>query len=420
MTSIACLLALLAGAAQAHEPEWVEVRFHRVHLRNGNFIDGQMLKDTPAAVTLTLKGGEMLIRRDSIDRVEFVKMRTINEKPPVLEAPRRGGPVTEPTAKDTPGDPKPPRLGTAAGPKVEELLERLRRSSEERAAAVVDELIALGEDGALYILSRLETLNPQIRGHAFEVLAAVKAESLAKPLIELLGNKEASIRAGAVYAIGAGNRTAESTQHIRPLLRDREPRVRVAALSALQALDDPAWLGSIGELCSDPDKGVRARALTAVDALGRKHQKSEEVQRILMDSLARSSGAARAELVGAVGNLGRADIWKEIVPYMNDGEPQVRAAAVLSLTNLGVREAVPEILARFSAEGDRWPRAFLANAAQRFRLTQAIEPMIGWLSSDEPELVKAVAAALQGLTAENFGTDREKWRSWWETRKSKP
>jgi len=69
-------LPLAASAQQEAGSPWIETRFHRVHLRNGNTIDGQLVNEGKSAVVLKLKAGEMQIRKDMIDRVEMVRMRS--------------------------------------------------------------------------------------------------------------------------------------------------------------------------------------------------------------------------------------------------------------------------------------------------------------------------------------------------------
>src|SRR5207249_5339036 len=95
-------LAGVAGAQQQGE-DWVDQRFHRVYLTNGNVIDGQLIKETPQGATLTLKSGNITIRKDMIERIELIKMRSLNEKPPVL--PKVAAASAEPPATLT--DPKP-------------------------------------------------------------------------------------------------------------------------------------------------------------------------------------------------------------------------------------------------------------------------------------------------------------------------
>jgi len=63
------LLACTAPCLVAQEITWVETRFHRVHLQNGNFIDGHVLQVTNSDVLLKLPVGEMMIRKDTVDRI---------------------------------------------------------------------------------------------------------------------------------------------------------------------------------------------------------------------------------------------------------------------------------------------------------------------------------------------------------------
>jgi HEAT repeat protein len=117
--------------------------------------------------------------------------------------------------------------------------------------------------------------------------------------------------------------------------------------------------------------------------------------------------------------MGRAESWKVLVPYLNDAEAGVRATTVVGLTNLGVREGIVEIVKRMSQETDRAARAYMAAAAQRFKMREAIEPLIAWISPDEPELSQAAAVALQTITGQSLGSDREKWSQWWEKNRGK-
>src|SRR6185436_5678046 len=91
--NLLCLAVPLLAASpllQSFQDSDVDgLRFHRVHLTNGNFIDGQLVKETAASVLLRLRSGEMTIRRDMIDRVEFVKMRDRNQVPIPTKLPKK-------------------------------------------------------------------------------------------------------------------------------------------------------------------------------------------------------------------------------------------------------------------------------------------------------------------------------------------
>src|SRR5687768_4428544 len=90
-TTLAVLVGIMAGSAgsavaQDRPPEIIVsyIRFHRVHLRNGNVIDGDLIGLTDREAVLKLSVGHIAIRRTQIEKIEFVKMRSITEKAPVV------------------------------------------------------------------------------------------------------------------------------------------------------------------------------------------------------------------------------------------------------------------------------------------------------------------------------------------------
>src|SRR5436190_24328669 len=90
---------LLPGFLGAQDTDG-DLRFYRVHLRNGNVIDGELVKETANEVLLRLKVGEMTIRRDQIEKVEFVKMKSQDTKAIYRPDPRKE-PVKEPPKEAT-------------------------------------------------------------------------------------------------------------------------------------------------------------------------------------------------------------------------------------------------------------------------------------------------------------------------------
>src|SRR3954468_16355441 len=81
IVAVILFLAVAAAPAAAQDYTWVENRFHRVHLVNGNFIDGQVTSVDKDEVVLRLPVGEMAIRKSTVDRIELEKMRSLLEKP---------------------------------------------------------------------------------------------------------------------------------------------------------------------------------------------------------------------------------------------------------------------------------------------------------------------------------------------------
>src|SRR6185295_15607172 len=84
LAAAACLALPLGLVAQ----DWIEVRFDRVHLKNGNFIDGRIIARNDLSVTMQIVGGEITFKYGTIDRIEVVKMKDIKQKEVLIEKPK--------------------------------------------------------------------------------------------------------------------------------------------------------------------------------------------------------------------------------------------------------------------------------------------------------------------------------------------
>src|SRR5579863_5052333 len=94
-TTMAVGAILLAAGATLHAQQdgvWVETNFNRVHLRNGAYIDGHLLSETPHSIAMNIVSGEMNIRKDMIERddrgrlrIEMIKMRSYKELPKLAD-----------------------------------------------------------------------------------------------------------------------------------------------------------------------------------------------------------------------------------------------------------------------------------------------------------------------------------------------
>ncbi len=413
MISAAGLLFL----SLAPQSDWTESKFHRVHLRNGNFIDGQLLKDLPSEVLLKIDTGEMVIRRDQINRIEFIKMRSVNERP-VVKTPVKN-PVTTPgkTAEPTPlPDVKsPPDIQR----KVNDVLMKYKADKNpEKGALPTEELAALGEEAAVYLATILPKLDVALQQPAALALGTLKSPKAALVLAEQTRHQNPDVRLNAVQAIGSMG-DDEKTRHLRPLLRDPDPAVRRLVINLVSSLEDRDWFDAISELCGDPVKEVRNPALSMASNLATKHDLKENFIRILVGNLGATVAGVRADSASTLGGVGKADHWTSLAPLLRDSDAGVRAATALALSNIGAVAAGPDIVAQLSLERDHWTRIYLAGACQRMKLNAAIDPLITWLSDSDTEIRSAAGVSLQGITGERFGTDLEKWQAWFERSKSK-
>src|SRR6185295_10345410 len=149
------LLALPLFCQSFQDSDTGDLRFTRVHLRNGNFVDGQLLKDTATEVLLRLRVGEMGIRRDQIDRVELVKMKSINSAAIIRPDPKNT------TTTTTANDPKGKAVETNTPEQIKKRVDMILFKFKNAPGATDDrelpvgELQALGEEAAIYLASRV-------------------------------------------------------------------------------------------------------------------------------------------------------------------------------------------------------------------------------------------------------------------------
>jgi HEAT repeat protein len=432
------LLGVLPRAAPAQDVEWVDIRFHRVYLNNGYFIDGTLVKQTPAGVTLKLKAGEMTIKMDMIEKVEYMKIRSINEKPKT-EGLRRTPPPPRTQSNVNPPLPEnpPPRLDVSANrasrlrrpeelftpnpatkKKVDDILAEMDKANVEQKDQVSRRLLEVGPETAPYLASLLEQTNAEQGPFLIQTLHQLKDPQAIPVLTKLLQSVNPSIR-GQVGSIIAETQPSGALALIQPLLKDEDSAVRAATVTTLQSLGDADSISAIARLCGDPDREVRTRAIGAVFDLSRKNPSSDDASSIFERALGETSGRARDDLLLAVGRSGNPRLWTTVTSYLSDNEPSTRAAAATALSNLGAPEANSAVVARISQEQESVPKVALAAAAQKLGLKEAVPSLIYWLGDSDPNVPAAAQRALQALTGTNYGTDRAGWEAWWEKNKPK-
>jgi HEAT repeat protein len=400
-----------------------ETRFHRVHLTNGNFVDGQLIKDTPGLVLLRIRSGEMGIRRDQIERVEFVKMRDRWQPPdrtPVRPPPTG---VKTPTDPNPPTDPKNPKNPIAdktpaeIRKRIDMIVWKLRTTPGIEKSFNVEELKALGDEGAMYLASRTADVEVGLQPALSAALINLKNPKVVPIMEEFLSHESAKVRTVAVAVIALLADEATKIKDLRPLLRDPDGSVRGTVIGMLTNVNEPEWIDAMADLCADKIRDVRTQALTTISKLALKHGQQEKAIRYLVSNLRDSDDGVRCDNASTIGGLGRPDAWSHLTPVLADPEPKVRAAVAQALFQLGSAEAGPDIVAQMARERDRWTRTYLAQCAQRMKLTAAIEHLIEWLGDPEDDIKKISERVLQALTGQNLGTDKAAWLDWYQKSK---
>ena len=389
-----------------------ETTFHRIYLRNGNFVDGKLVSDKPNEVTVLLKAGEMLIRRDQIERVELMKMKSYNDKPVVLVAPKKTPTAEVNTAAPTVMAPE------AIKRTIDVMVLKFKNSGATEKEFNLQELRSTGEDGASYLLSKAPDGDLTLQNAIMAALINLgkPGPKLIARLEEYLGSEKASIRGLALTLLTVGAGADERSRYLRPALKDSDAGVRIIAISSLGDTEDKDWFSDVADLFVDPNKDVRQRALVVCKRLAANNGLNAKLLAAATANVRHSDPAIRGEMARVIGSLGLRESWSQLSPMLLDSEPSVRAAAAQALTALAAPESGPEIVSAISRESDRGTRVSLAGAAQKLRLMDAVEPLISWLQDPDKDVQDAVIGALTVLTGETFGADQAKWAAWLKSR----
>lgn len=424
--SFVVALPLLAGA----QDTWVEIRFHRVHLKNGNFIDGDLVRQTDRDVTLKVKVGELTLRNDLIARtetgslhIELMKIRGIKEKPAVLKPPE---PQKRP-AIDTPVEPAPrtapvrPPVRTAksmtGNADVDRILMRIKDSDPERRLEIMDQFVPLGETAAQALADSFETLDEETRGHAASALIRLGLKNALPSIKKALSSGNSSVRTYAASVLGSLG-GPEDAPDLYPLLQDPDSMARTSAVAALDRLGDADAFSRVAPLCQDEDAGVRSQAIDSLFAMANRSQREDRLSTILETALERTRGEVKSDIIRAVGRTGRREMIPYLERHLTDDDPAVRAQVVITLMTLDAKEIEGTLLDRFALERDEQPRRQLAFAAEKFRIKRAVPHLIDWLEGDDQKPYKeAVVRALRQLTGQRLPQDHAAWAEWWERAK---
>jgi HEAT repeat protein len=343
-------------------------------------------------------------------------MRVITDKPEVVKKPV--GPPPSVREKD-PLEPAKDLTPAEVKNRIDEILKKFHESTAESKSLSVKEIAATGEEGSAYLASLLPSLDQNTRMHAASVLAELKHRKCIPVLEKLLAHEEGGVRAAAAGAL-SGMGDAQKIRYLKPLLRDRDPGVRKAVVGMLGRVEEKDWLEVMVDLLGDKDRDVRSQALTIGGRLAATHKMQGEYLRMLTAALGRLDGPQKADVVAGIASFAKGETWSILTPLLRDGDPSVRSATALALMNLGVTQSGPDIVAALRSERDRLTRVYLAGAAQKLRLANAVEPLVGWLSDSDKEIARVAATSLRAITGQDFGSDLNKWNAWLASRRGSP
>jgi HEAT repeat protein len=213
-------------------------------------------------------------------------------------------------------------------------------------------------------------------------------------------------RLGAAVALGEGGEAGRvATPELLEALKDKDPRLRAAAIGSLAALGIPAknYTDSLLALVEDPDEKVRAAAVSAAGKMD-KDQLARLVP-VLKKSRSDSSVEIRRAAASSLAEVGAAaaEARPGLQAALKDADPLVRALAARALGALGGsgRELVDDLLALL---GQKDPAVRLAAVEALGGFSGGVEDSMGPLlalavSGDEPENLRLATIEALSRTA---------------------
>lgn len=134
-----------------------------------------------------------------------------------------------------------------------------------------------GSEALAGLLPMMSDKDPVVRLAALESLADMNHPARTSMLAVALDDPVAQIRVAALQALAMPG-DVPAWPYIEPYLYDRDSEVRVAAIEALAVLEQEQVLPSIAGLLSDHDRNVRQHAVNALADIGGYNAKSYLIQ----------------------------------------------------------------------------------------------------------------------------------------------
>jgi HEAT repeat protein len=393
----------LAVAAQ----ELVEVRFDRVHLRNGNVVDGHIIDRNPSTVTVKVNGGEIFFKFTSIDWIEKVKVKSLRDAPIVVDKPTKEFDLP-------PGAKGKLKITDYADLErdVLRLVNKWRSTPTDGKYAVVKEIFPMGPEAGVVLMKNLQNFDVVELQHLVEpVVLEVRPPNSAPLVVPLLSSPKAALRAAGLSLLGAIGEPVALLQ-VGDLLKDGDPAVRAAAITTLCRVNAKDSIESILDLALDSDAAVRTVALNVVLEMCTKNER--EVMPLLAGVFERSKGDARADVALALGRTKKPEAVPLLVRVLGDDSPMVRSMSLYALAIMGAKEASGDVLHRLEVEKEMKVRVYLVSAIEKLHIRKAISTLIAWMADSEAGIRNASLAALKAMTNKNLGEDPAAWQAWWD------
>jgi HEAT repeat protein len=249
------------------------------------------------------------------------------------------------------------------------------------------------------LISRLDDDKPEVKKRAIEQLKALRDTRAVIPLVARFGDNSLDVKKAAIDAIGVlGDRAAVSA--LIRLLRDPAEEIRSLAVTALGSIGAPEAIDALIDLLPAGTPTFKKKVAFAIGQIAGHPQASgdatQRAVRALVEGLATPEqreasrealkAAGKAAVPALIAHLAGklpGDPATAVALLEDEGDPRATDALVAELER--GRVAVPAVLAALGATGD----------------PDALVPVLGTLSSNEPAVRLAAMKALRPLVGQD-------------------
>lgn len=382
-------LALAAQAApEAAQSPWQITRFHRIHLRNGAFIDGDLLENSPSRVVLKLKAGHFGVRRDMIDHVEFVTMKSIKETPvapPLRKAPAAPADPAEAELAVKPAGPAaPPPANASVRTHVDHLLADWKANRESTPYDLTPRLLALGPEAVAYACWIIENRDEN---------------TPVRDLIIAVAGSDHPAFFGALESVARSGSSDEQQ----------------AAVDALEFSGRPAATDLLMKLLGSPSSQVWQAASESLIRLYKKDMLREGAHRL---GKFLETEAEKAPYAITIAKLGDPSGRRVLLDFCRFADPEYRRAALQGLALFENPEdadlAIP-LLNDPEPQSRRDACEFLG----RIKSLASCPALIERLDDDNRSVGETAYWALKRISGQRYDARTELWKNWWASNGSR-
>jgi len=305
-------------------------------------------------------------------------------------------------------------LGTPAASKA--LIGRLKDDDlgvRESACLSLAKLRAAEAVPALALRLKARDEEGCMRVLAARTLGELSDPRAVEPLFTALLDHDPSVRQAAAQALGRFKEKRVLTMLLEAT-KDRYDGVRVAAGRAIGNIGDTSVVPALVRQLESPERGHRHAAGVALGALADPRGIEALIRRLERD---RETGIPQwgPEVLGESRSPQAVDF---LCSLLDDHRLQVNLIAAGALGRIRDPRAVTPLIG--ALRGSSVDLRAMATALGEIGDARAVEPLLPLLL-DEHETVRWPAAtALRKITGQDFGTNADVWRRWWQTQKPKP